>query len=63
MNEQYLITKCVLNEDNLLIFFPTEIFDSINQLMEYSQDFFNNRKYLHVSNNARSQRNLENENF
>ena len=31
MNEQYLITKCVLNEDNLLIFFPTEILDSMNE--------------------------------
>ena len=44
MNEQYLITKCVLNEDNLLIFFPTEILDSMNEVMDYSQDFFNNQK-------------------
>tara|TARA_B100000214_G_C23970902_1_gene630073 strand:+ start:862 stop:1083 length:222 start_codon:yes stop_codon:yes gene_type:complete len=49
MNKQYYATKCVLNDDNLVIFFPTEIFDSINELMEYSQDFFNNRKIYQTS--------------
>ena len=44
MNEQYLITKCVLNEDNLLIFFPTEILGSMNEVLEYSQNYFNNKK-------------------
>ena len=44
MNIQFYVTKCVLNEDNLVIFFPTEILDSMNEVLEYSQDFFNNKK-------------------
>jgi hypothetical protein len=49
MNKQYHATKCVINEDNLVIFFPTEIFDSMNQIMEYGQGFFNNKKFYQTS--------------
>ena len=45
MNIEYHVTKCVLNEDNLLFFFPTEILDSMNEVMEYSQNYFNNKKF------------------
>lgn len=44
MSIQFYVTKCVLNENNLVIFFPTEILDSTNEVLEYSQDFFNNKK-------------------
>jgi len=41
---QYRLTKCILNDDNLLFFFPTKILDSMNEVLEYSLDFFNNQK-------------------
>tara|TARA_B100000214_G_C23566984_1_gene445541 strand:- start:58 stop:294 length:237 start_codon:yes stop_codon:yes gene_type:complete len=41
---EYYVTKCSLNDDNLLLLFPTEILDSMNEVFEYSQDFFNNQK-------------------
>ena len=41
---KYHVTKCVLNEGNLVIFFPTEVLDSENQVLDYSLDFFNNKK-------------------
>ena len=40
----YYLTKCVVNEDNLVIFFPTEKFDSSNEALNYALDFFNNKK-------------------
>ena len=40
----YYLTKCVVNEDNLVIFFPTEKFDSSNEVLNYALDFFNNKK-------------------
>ena len=49
MNKQYHATKYVINEDNLVIFFPTEIFNSMNQIIEYSQGFFNNKKIYQTS--------------
>ena len=41
---KYIVTKCSLNDDNLLFLFPTEVLDSMNEVLEYSQDFFNNKK-------------------
>ena len=41
---KYHVTKCVLNEGNLVIFFPTEVLDSSDQVLNYSLDFFNNKK-------------------
>lgn len=41
---EYYVTKCSLNDDNLLFIFPTEILDSMNEVFEYSQNFFNNKK-------------------
>ena len=41
---EYYVTKCSLNDDNLLLLFPTEILDSMNEVFEYSQNFFNNKK-------------------
>ena len=41
---EYHITKCFLTEDNLLFFFPTEILGSMNEVLEYSQNYFNNKK-------------------
>jgi len=41
---EYHITKCFLTEDNLVIFFPTEILGSMNEVLEYSQNYFNNKK-------------------
>ena len=28
----YLVTKCVFNDDGLLLLFPTESFDSMNEI-------------------------------
>ena len=41
---KYHVTKYVVNEDKLVIFFPTEVLDSENQVLDYSLDFFNNKK-------------------
>ena len=41
---KYIVTKCSLNDDNLLFLFPTEVIDSMNEVLEYIQDFFNNKK-------------------
>ena len=40
----YYLTKCVVNVGNLIIFFPTEKFDSSNEVLNYALDFFNNKK-------------------
>ena len=45
MSIEYHVTKIVLNENNLLILFPTEIHDSKNEVMEYSRGYFNNKKF------------------
>ena len=44
MNKYYLATKIVYNENNPVLLFPTEKLDSMNEVLEYSQDFFNNQK-------------------
>ena len=41
---RYHVTKCVVSEDNVVIFFPTETLDSFDQVLNYSLDFFNNKK-------------------
>ena len=44
MEIKYHVTKIINNENNITLFFPTEILDSMNEVLEYSHDFFNNKK-------------------
>ena len=41
---KYHVTKFFIDEDNQVTYYPTEILDSRNQVFEYAQDFFNNKK-------------------
>ena len=50
---KYHVTKFFIDEDNQVTYYPTEILDSRNQVFEYAQDFFNNKKlsvsYTHLT--------------
>ena len=41
---KYHVTKIFINENGQVTSHPTEILDSSNQVFEYAQDFFNNKK-------------------
>ena len=41
---KYHVTKFFINGNNQVTSFPTEILDSRNQVFDYAQDFFNNKK-------------------
>ena len=54
---KYIVTKCSLNDDNLLFLFPTEVIDSMNEVLEYIQDFFNNKKIYQTHECVSDERN------
>lgn len=41
---KYHVTKFFIDENNQVSSYPTEILDSLNQVLDYAQDFFNNKK-------------------
>ena len=49
MNKYYLVTKIVNNDNNTVFFLPTEKLYSMNEVLEYSQYFFNNGKIYQTS--------------
>lgn len=41
---KYHVTKIFIDENGQVTSHPTEILDSSNQVFDYAQDFFNNKK-------------------
>jgi hypothetical protein len=41
---KYHVTKIFIDESGQVTSYPTEILDSSNQVFDYAQDFFNNKK-------------------
>ena len=52
----YLVTKCILNDDGLLFLFPTESFDSMNEIYNISINYFDNPKIYETKEEGSNER-------
>jgi hypothetical protein len=52
---KYSVTKFFINENYEVNYHPTEILDSIDQVFNYAQDFFNNKKLYSTNEEGRNE--------